>query len=73
MSQANVYCSNLQFYNAEREAIGYYIRTADDKMTATIKYFDFPGFHGNTTIEDDITKSGNKKLTANSIIILCLF
>ncbi|XP_060570279.1 mucolipin-3-like [Ruditapes philippinarum] len=45
------------FYNAEREAIGYYIRTADDKMTATIKYFDFPGFHDNTSIEADITIS----------------
>ncbi|XP_060586632.1 uncharacterized protein LOC132742282 [Ruditapes philippinarum] len=44
------------YYNAEREAIGYYVRTADDKMTATMKYFDFPGFHG-ASIGDRITIS----------------
>ncbi|XP_053409028.1 mucolipin-3-like [Mercenaria mercenaria] len=33
------------YYNAEKEAIGYYIRRPDDKMIATVKYFDFPGFH----------------------------
>jgi hypothetical protein len=60
MSQADVYYSNLQFYNAEREAIGYYIRTADDKMTAKIKYFDFSGVHDNTSIAADITISGNE-------------
>ncbi|XP_060552426.1 mucolipin-3-like [Ruditapes philippinarum] len=44
------------YYNAEREAIGYYVRTADDKMTATMKYFDFPGFHG-ASIREGINMS----------------
>ncbi|XP_045169051.2 uncharacterized protein LOC123531835 isoform X2 [Mercenaria mercenaria] len=41
------------YYNAEKEAIGYYIRTPDDKMIATVKYFDFPGFH-DSHVEDGI-------------------
>ncbi|XP_060580134.1 mucolipin-3-like isoform X4 [Ruditapes philippinarum] len=56
------------YYNAEREAIGYYVRTADDKMTATMKYFDFPGFHGASTGEgitiSEITFPIDKGLSA---------
>jgi hypothetical protein len=47
----------LQYYNAERKAIGYYVRTADDEMIATMKYFDFPGFH-DASIGEGITISG---------------
>ncbi|XP_060552427.1 mucolipin-3-like [Ruditapes philippinarum] len=56
------------YYNAEREAIGYYVRTADDKMTATTKYFDFPGFHGRSIGEgitiSEITFPVDKGLSA---------
>ncbi|XP_060556508.1 uncharacterized protein LOC132717122 [Ruditapes philippinarum] len=44
------------YYNAEQEAIGYYVRTAEDKMTATTKYFDFPGIYG-ASIGEKITIS----------------
>jgi type III secretory pathway component EscT len=44
MSQAYEYCSILQFYNAERETIGYYIRTTDDMTKEIIKFSTFPVF-----------------------------
>lgn len=57
------------YYNAEREAIGYYVRTADDEMIATMKYFDFPGFHdasiGEGITISDITFPIDKGLTVD--------
>ncbi|XP_053409003.1 mucolipin-3-like isoform X2 [Mercenaria mercenaria] len=43
--ESGINFSVQNYYNAEKDAIGYYIRTPDDKMIATVKYFDFPGFN----------------------------
>ncbi|WAR25214.1 MCLN1-like protein [Mya arenaria] len=41
-----------RYFNAEKDAIGFYVRLPMDDMVAQIKYFDFPGF------SDDKVKSG---------------
>lgn len=35
---------NIQYYNAENVAIGYYKQLPGDRIDAIIRYFDFPGF-----------------------------
>ncbi|WAR25199.1 MCLN1-like protein [Mya arenaria] len=42
----------LQYFNAEKDAIGYYVRLPADTMVGNIEYFDFPGF------SDDQVKFG---------------
>lgn len=46
MLKTKLLCDNLlfQYYNAEQEAIGYYVRLPSDRMTFRLKHFDFPGF-----------------------------
>ncbi|XP_053392471.1 mucolipin-3-like isoform X2 [Mercenaria mercenaria] len=59
-----------RYYNAEEEAIGYYVRMKEDEMTATIKYFTFPGF-GDTQDEGintfDITFPTDAGLTSTNV------
>ena len=39
----------LQLYNAEADAIGYFIMLDSDNVTADMTYFDFAGFQDTTS------------------------
>lgn len=73
----------VQYYNAEQEATGYFVRQDNDAMTIRLIYFDFPGYripalqkglkiHGKPFVEKYIRFMVNLKLKYTGIHCIML-